>query len=95
MQSTFLHALAHSATVWSPGMKCSRRSLHHLVLARGYAVHGMSLSRDPATPILFLIEELANFFGQGVEAEGFLQKRHFGIQNTVANHNIVGVATLK
>ena len=44
---------------------------------------------------LFLIQALANLFCQCVDGEGLLQERHFGPQDTVANHHIVRIAALK
>ena len=44
---------------------------------------------------LFLIENGADLLCQCVDAEGLLQEGYFGIQNAVANHDIVCVAALK
>ena len=44
---------------------------------------------------LFLIQAIANLFRQGVGGEGLLQERHFGAQDTVANHHIVRIAALE
>jgi hypothetical protein len=44
---------------------------------------------------LFLIENGADLLCQCIDAEGLLQEGYFGIQNAVANHDIVCVAALK
>ena len=66
--------------------------LHALSPQRNHS--GVSYSRRQL-PFLFLIEKFANFFRQRTKAEGLLQERHFGVQNTEADHDIVCMAALK
>ena len=50
---------------------------------------------EGSSVVLFLIKKIANLFCQRVDREGLMQKSYFGVQDTVPNHDIVGITALE